>query len=69
MDRGPAMESFLFWTKELIFIYRHKHIEIEGFLCSNCRPTATVRTMWTGAWTPILPQALFDQRLSDFMSL
>ena len=25
--------------------------------------------MWTGAWTPILPQALSDQRLADFMSL
>ena len=25
--------------------------------------------MWTGAWTPTLPQALSDQRLADFMSL
>ena len=30
---------------------------------------ATVRSMWTGAWTPTLPQALSDQRLADFMSL
>ena len=30
---------------------------------------ATVRSMWTGAWTPTLPQALLDQRLADFMSL
>ena len=32
-------------------------------------PPATVRTMWTGTWTPILSQALSDQRLADFMSL
>ena len=30
---------------------------------------ATVRSMWTGAWTPTLPQTLSDQRLADFMSL
>ena len=30
---------------------------------------ATVRTMWTGTWTSILPQALSDQRLADFTSL
>ena len=30
---------------------------------------ATVQIMLTGAWTPILPNALSDQRLVDFMSL
>ena len=29
----------------------------------------TVRSMWTGAWTAVLPQALSDQRLAEFMSL
>ena len=32
-------------------------------------PPAMVQTMWTGTWTPILPQALSNQRLADFMSL
>ena len=30
---------------------------------------ATVWSMWNGAWTPTLPQALSDLRLADFMSL
>ena len=32
-------------------------------------PAATILTMWTGTWTPSLPQALSGQRLANFMSL
>ena len=30
---------------------------------------ATVRSAWTGTWTPTLSQALSDQRLADFLGL
>ena len=32
-------------------------------------PNATVWSAWSGAWTLTLPQALSDQRLTDFLSL
>ena len=32
-------------------------------------PNSTARSAWSGAWTPTLPQALSDQRLSDFLGL
>ena len=30
---------------------------------------AIVRSAWSGTWTPMLPQALSDQRLTDFLGL
>ena len=60
--------SFLFWVDDWSGL---------GRLCVNFPrlyalapdPPATVRTMWTDTWTPILPQVLSDQRLADFTSL
>ena len=32
-------------------------------------PNTTVRSAWTGDWTPMLPLALSDQRLADLQGL
>ena len=60
--------SFRFWEDDWSGLGRLR-VDFSRLYALAPDPPATVRTMWTGTCTPILPQALSDQRLADFKSL